>query len=232
MSPITVHSSSNIFKNPLDKSKAAQITRQKRQKNRNRMSAYTYLTFALVLLMTYSFLFLYPQVQQFLRAPATLQTMEDSIEEYDRVILPTLKKTRDLKKSAYDEQAESIRQNIDRIFPLTIDKLGIVRRLENFATAIHAKNPPFEFDSIIFGSAIEQDLYVILPISTTIHSSRANFDRFIELVNLSGRIDNEIPIRLMEISNISIRYRGVDNRTGKDQGVDFTVKLNAYSRRS
>jgi len=35
----------------------------------------------------------------------------------------------------------------------------------------------------------------------------------------------------MEISNINIRYRGIDKQTGQDQGVDFSVKLNAYSRR-
>ncbi len=33
----------------------------------------------------------------------------------------------------------------------------------------------------------------------------------------------------MEISNISVNYKGAD-KTGKDQGVDFKVQLKAYSR--
>ena len=71
---------------------------------------------------------------------------------------------------------------------------------------------------------------MVLPISTSIHSSRTNFDRFIQLINLSGDLESDILIRLMEISNISIRYQGVDTKTGEDKGVDFTVKLSAYSR--
>jgi len=34
----------------------------------------------------------------------------------------------------------------------------------------------------------------------------------------------------MSISNISVNYRGVDEETGEDLGVDFSVRLNVYSR--
>ena len=63
-------------------------------------------------------------------------------------------------------------------------------------------------------------------------TTRANFDRFLELVRLSGDVGKDKEhIRLMDISNITLRYLGVD-KTGKDLGVEFTVQMNAYSSAS
>ncbi len=86
---------------------------------------------------------------------------------------------------------------------------------------------------------MQKDGYQIIPVSTSIYSSLAGFDKFLSLVDRSGYIyagedeDKKLidkKIRLMSISNISVKYRGVDETTGKDQGVDFSVKLNIYSR--
>ena len=48
-------------------------------------------------------------------------------------------------------------------------------------------------------------------------------------VPLEPLIQNNLVTGCVEISNISLRYRGPDE-TGKDQGVDFNVQLVAYSQ--
>ncbi|PIZ72441.1 hypothetical protein COY07_03265 [Candidatus Peregrinibacteria bacterium CG_4_10_14_0_2_um_filter_43_11] len=222
---------SNIFQNPLIKKAQNESFREQKERSGNRFAAYGYLIITTVLLMGYSIFFLYPQVKIFLQVHSQLVMLDEKLNDYKENTLPGMIQGRDLKKAAYNEELSKVEINIDKIFPPSIDKVGIVQRLENFAIAIHAKNPPFEFNSIAFDKPVVTESYTILPISTSIHSSRANFDRFVELINLSGRLDSDIPIRLMEISNINIRYRGIDKQTGQDQGVDFSVKLNAYSRR-
>ncbi|MFH0820983.1 MAG: hypothetical protein V1908_04365 [Candidatus Peregrinibacteria bacterium] len=223
-------SKTSIFQAPL-KAGAPQVDERKIRARANRIrNAYGLLGFTTVVLAVYSFYFLYPQTKAFIEAPARLAGLQEEIKQYDEVNLPSLAETRNLKKAAYDEQLSEVERNINTIFPTDVDKLGLVKRLENFATAINSKNPPFEFNAITFGSPVQGETYTLLPISTSIYSSRANFDRFLELINLSGQLTSDIPIRLMEVSNINIRYRGVDPKTGKDKGVDFTVKLNAYSR--
>ena len=221
---------SNIFRKPLSEAPALNQERDKKERVRNHQKAFFYLMVSVVALIAYSFFFLYPQAIRFLKAPDQIQALDREIKNYEEVTLPSLSQTRDLKKAAYDEQLGKVESNIDQIFPSSVDKLGLVKRLENFATAIHTKNPPFEFNAITFGKPVEQQGFNILPVSTSIYSGSANFERVLELISFSGQLSSDLPIRLMEISNISIRYRGVDPRTGKDRGVDFTVKLNAYSR--
>ncbi len=220
----------SIFRTPLVAKKTDDEARVLQMKAKNDRLAKGILVAAIGLLAAYSFYFFYPQATAFIEAPATLAQMQGDIKRYDEVNLPGLAQSRDLKQAAYEEQLNQIDRNINTIFPDEIDKLGLVKRLENFATAIDSKNPPFEFNGITFEKPVKDQAYTILPITTSIHSSRANFDRFIQLIDLSGRPESDIPIRLMEISNVSIRYRGSDPQTGQDNGVDFTVKLNAYSR--
>lgn len=216
----------NIFAMPLLKKERG----IKEMKKRNRQKGSIYLLIAAVFLGVYSVLFLYPQVQAFLGFEEEIRGVERDIENYE-VILSDLGKTRDFHKAAYDEDFKEEQDIIDVVYPGDTKKLEVVRLMENFATYLATTYPPFEFTSITFQEPKQENGYTILPFQTSIHSSRANFDRFLGFVNLTGNIDPEAKdhIRLMEISNITLRYRGVD-KTGKDQGVDFTVQLNAYSR--
>ena len=220
----------NIFAKPIAGGKIVAEQQSKEIHSRNRKKGYAYLIVATVFLIAYSVSFLYPQLNLYLKAPDKIAEIESKIENFDDVILPNLEKEEGIHKAAYDTEFKEVEDALDKVFPEDTDKLGIVKILENFATSIDTKTPPFEFNSISFGEPLEEDGYTILPISTSIHSSRTNFDRFVQLVNLSGNLESDIPIRLMEISNINIRYRGVDPKTGEDKGVDFSVKLNAYSR--
>jgi len=222
--------SKNIFKTPITGGKAIAKKREERIRSKNMTKGYVYLSIAVVFLAVYSIMFLYPQASFYIEAPAEIQKLEKEIENFDNVVLPNLEKERDLHKAAYDEEFREVEDALEKVFPESIDKFGIVKRLENFATSIDSKTPPFEFNSMSFQTPVKEEGYTILPIQTSIHSSTANFDRFLQLVGLSGRLDSDIQVRLMEISNISISYRGVDPKTGEDKGVDFSVTLNAYSR--
>lgn len=228
--PENTKPSNNIFKSPITGGKVVVEKREEKTRKTNMKKAYVYFGVTAVFLVAYSVSFLFPQAQAYLGASSEIAALENQVEEYDTVIIPNLEKEKDLHKSAYDEEYQEKEDALDNVFPPDIDKLGIIQRLENFATSIEAKTPPFEFNSISFGEEIEGRNSTILPISTSIYSSTTNFDRFLQLINLSGRLDSDIQIRLMEISNINIKYRGIDSKTGEDKGVDFSVKLNAYSR--
>ena len=218
----------NIFKTPLSK-KASEKPEQKNDKS-ILYSSYIYLGVAIVSLAVYSILFLYPQAHAYLTFADELSDVNQEISRYEDALIPSLEGKLNVHEAAYEKELEKIDSGVDDVFPVGIDKLNLVRQLENFATATNAKYPPFEFNSMSLGQPVEKDGYTILPISTSIHTSTANFQRFIAFIDLSGRLDQDYRIRLMEISNISVNYRGTDPRTGEDLGVDFSVKLNAYSR--
>lgn len=216
----------NIFSTPLKKAE----DKKPEIKNHDTLKGWFYLGLSLTLLIPYCLLFLYPQTQSFLAFHQDLNALQKEISEADSS-LSALKKTEKTHKAAYDKTFEEEQAVLDVVFPETPDKLSVIKLLENFATRLSAAYPPFEFTSISFDEPVQKEGYTLLPFQTTVHSSRKNFERFLALVDLSGNDDPKQPdhIRLMEIANISLRYRGPDGE-GQDQGVDFTVELNAYSR--
>lgn len=210
--------------------KAILEKRLERLRQKNRTKAYTYLLVAFAILGVYSFAFLYPQTIVFINANANLSQLQEEVRNFDSTVIPNLTAQRDTLKAAYDTEVKAAENIVDLIFPGDVDRIGIARRLEDFAFSVSAIDPPFDLNSLSFGEPEVKDGYTVLPVSLSTQSSRANFERFLQLINMSGRIDAAVPIRLMEISNMTIRYRGIDRQTGRDQGVDFSVKLNAYSR--
>ncbi len=229
----------NIFGNTLNAGQVVKSKKVEYLESKNKKKAYLRLGISFAALTVYSVLFFYGNTSAYLKAPAEIAILHGQISEYEEVILPSLEKTKELHKSAYDQEFIEIIQALEAVFPQEVDKLGIVRLFESFATEVAANYPPFEFTSINLATPVQKDGYQIIPVSTSIHSSLAGFDKFLSLVDHSGYIytgedeDKELidkKIRLMSISNISVKYRGVDESTGKDQGVDFSVKLNIYSR--
>lgn len=216
----------NIFSSPLQKNQQGKELIAKKNQNKGKI----YLIVALVFIIPYSVMFLYPQTSKFLGFQSELTGLQAEIKDYEN-ILADLAEKRELHKAAYDKEFEAEQKVMEVVFPKEPEKLAIIQLLENFATRLSTAYPPFEFTSITFQEATQKNGVTVLPFQTTIHASRKNFDRFLALVDLSGNYNPESQdhIRLMEISNISLRYRGPDTN-GKDQGVDFTVELNAYSQ--
>jgi len=229
----------SVFGKALNVTQVVKSKKAKYIEEKNKKMAYARLGFGVVALAAYSIFFLYGNVIAYLKAPVQIADKNEQIQEYEEVILPDLEKTRDLHKSAYDEEFAEVLEALEDVFPADINKLEMIRLFESFATEVAVSYPPFEFTSINLGKPEPKDGYQVIPVTTSIHSSLAGFDKFLSLVDRSGYIysgegeDKEVldtKIRLMSISNISIQYRGVNEETGEDQGVDFSVKLNVYSR--
>ena len=216
----------NIFAMTFEKQKQGKLE----MKKKNLRKGYIFMAISVILLVSYSIAFLYPQAQSFLSFNQNMKGIEKQIGDYD-ITLADMNKTRDMHKAAYDEEFKDEQDIINKIFPANTEKLAVIRLMEDFATHLNTAYPPFEFTSITFQEPKKEGGYTVLPFQTSIQSSQINFERFLSLVNLSGKYDPkaEDHIRLMEISNITLRYKGVD-KEGRDQGVSFDVQLNAYSR--
>lgn len=231
----------NIFGQTLNVEQAVKSKKAVYIEEKAKKKAYITLGVSALILTLYSVFFLYSNTMAYIKAPAEITKLEGQIEEYNNVIIPSLEKTKELHKAAYDKEFEETIKALKSVFPEEIDKLGIVRLFESFATEVAASYPPFEFTTINLAAPEQKGGYLVIPVSTSIYSSLEGFNQFLSLVDRSGYIytgegeDKKLldkTIRLMSISNISVKYRGVDEETGQDQGVDFSVKLNIYSRTS
>lgn len=216
----------NIFAMTFEKKKQGMMELKKR----NKRKGIAFFAVGTLILIPFTILFLYPQVMGYLNFSRDMQSYEKQVKDYE-VTIADLNKTRDLHKAAYSEEFKTEENIMDKIFPVNPKKLEVIRLMEDFATELNTKNPPFEFTSISFSDPQKAKGYTVLPFQTTIHASQENFETFLGLIRLSGDYSakNKDHIRLMEISNINLSYRGLD-RDGVDQGVDFNVELNAYSR--
>jgi cell division protein FtsL len=216
----------NIFSMAFENKKRGKIEARKK----NMRKGYVYMSVAIVFLIPFSILFLYPQLNTFLNFDQNIKGINKQITDYD-VTLADMTKERNVHKAAYDEAFKQEQDIVDKVFPATPQKIDVIKLMEDFATYLDSTYPPFEFSAITFEEPKTQDGYTVLPFETSIHASQANFDKFLGLISLSGdyKEESQNHIRLMEISNITLRYRGPD-KTGKDQGVDFDVQLLAYSR--
>lgn len=228
----------NIFGQTLNVGQAVKSKKIEYLEQKNKKRAYVTLGFSFLILALYSVFFLYDNTAAYLQAPAQISKLEDQIKQYNDVIIPTLQKTKEMHKAAYDKQFQETIAALKQVFPAEEDKLGLVSLFESFSTEVDASYPPFELTTINLGPAVAGSGYSKIPVSMSIHSSLAGFNQFLSLVDRSGYIyegdgkDKKLvdkPIRLMSISSITIKYRGIDPKTGKDQGVDFNVKLDVYS---
>lgn len=228
-----------IFGKVLNTGQAVKSKKDAYREEKNKKKAYLELGIALTALLAYSVFFFYDGVANYIGSSSELSQLNASIDKYNKEILPVLEEEKDLHKSAYDKEFKIFLDALETVFPEDENRLELVSLLESFSTEVGASLPPFELNAINFSPSQQKDGYMVTPFSMSILSSRAGFDRFLELIANSGLIytdedgeqifrDTFIP--LIAISNISVRYREDDELTGKDGGVEFSVKLNAYYR--
>lgn len=208
--------------------------------SKNKKKAYASFAISLVLLVVYSFSFFFENSIAYFKAPAEITVLESRITEFNEVVLPSLEASRDLHKSAYDQEFEEVISALETVFPVGQKKREIVQLFETFAAELSVNFPPFEFTSISLRTPQAFEGHQITTVSTSIHSSLAGFDRFLALVDRSGEVYEsdssgeqvllDRMIRLMSISNVSVNYRGINEETGRDDGVDFNVTIDIYSR--
>jgi hypothetical protein len=225
--------SKNIFSPNVSRGDYLKEKRAVEMRRHNMNEAYMYLGVAFFALALYSFFFLFPQTKVYLDAPVKLAGITGEIDTYKNVVLPDLQDKRDLKKAAFDEEKQKEEDLVNTVFPGDIDKLNLVKMFEDFAAKAEQRyGTPFELTSIGFEKPETIDNYTILPFTINLSTSREHFERFLELIDISGRLDEKVPIRLMDISSINYTDLGTDPITGQHKGVKYSVKLNAYSRSS
>lgn len=215
----------NIFSAPLQRQKKAKLD----EKKKNQKGSIIRLVLAVIFLGTYSFFFMYPQLQVYLSFASELEALEEQASDQESII-SNLTEERDFHKAAYDEEFQEQQAVIDQVFPKDINKIEVIRLIEDYSAYLSNTYGEFEFSSISFSAPTKESGYTVLPFQTSITASRANFDRFLGLINLSGDLEGPDHIRLMNIGQISINYLGIDKSTGKDLGVNFSVSLNAFSQ--
>ncbi len=203
---------------------------------KNKKKAMIMVVISMLLLALYTIFFLYQNASTYYKAAGQIESINQEIALYDQEILPALEAQKNLKRAAFDEDFQQLNQALEETLPNEAEKLEIVRLLESFSSEVAFTSPPFEFNAITFGAEQQMDGYTIIPVSTSIHSSQDAFSNFLALVDRSGLIYTDSSqadildnvVRLMSISSININYRGVDEETGRDEGLDFSVKLNVY----
>lgn len=240
MDPLTPADSHAIFNQPLAENIGKKQEKANYLKDKNTKKAQVILMASFLALILYSIFFFYSQASAYLQASSDIKAMTGKIDNLQDTVIPNLEATKKVHQSAYDEASKDTANALSVVFPEGQDKLGVVQLLESFATEVGLISPPFEFTSINIGKTVTQEGYDVMPLTTTIHSSQEAFDQFLALVEKSGVIYDETSpdqkviadklVRLMSISSISIKYRGIDPETGRDDGVDFNVKLNVYSK--
>ncbi|QQR83142.1 hypothetical protein IPJ72_05025 [Candidatus Peregrinibacteria bacterium] len=185
----------------------------------------------IVVLGVYIAQFFAHQLISFIEVNQKLISIDEQIGTLDTEI-EDLSKKRDQARLVYEEKFKEEKAIIDKVLPLGMNKLDLVRLIEDYAAFLENNYGNFEFNSISLLDPVEKDEYMVLPFQTTIKASQANFERLLGLIHLSGNLSTSIPdhIRLMDISQISVRQVGND-KFGNNQGVEVSLRMNAYSRK-
>lgn len=184
---------------------------------------------SLVILMIYSSNFLIPEITKIINYSDTLSANQMTIEA-EAEKLKALKTLANQYKEDYEKNSTKQQLALGSVLPKDPNKKELINLFETFADRLSKTRSTFEIDKIEFNELVKTKDYYQLPIKISAYASQKNFDRFIALINFSGKTEEENQyVQLMEVNGISVDYRGQDE-LGKDKGVDFAVELIAYSR--
>ena len=148
----------------VQKNLAAEKTQKKEfLKEKFKKRAVIMIVISTTALILYTALFFYKNTTAYLKAAGQIQTMQAQILEYDDQILPELKSKEEEARVEYDQEFDEIIKALDQAFPEEIDKLGIAMLLEDFATEVNNKFPPFELTAISLGGPTQGEGYRANP---------------------------------------------------------------------
>jgi len=152
-----------------------------------------------------------------------------SLEENEKRITAELQTIQEENK----DLSQTIQSDLDLVFPENESHTNLTRTLEQFANDIHRIKNPFIINSLHYleTNKVEDANYSALPFKMTIHSSYANFFKFLEFVENSGTLSDQT--RLLDINSITINFvspsGSIGNISGEDE-INFNASLNAYFR--
>ncbi|MBU1019333.1 MAG: hypothetical protein ABII07_04795 [Patescibacteria group bacterium] len=124
-------------------------------------------------------------------------------------------------KLVFRDTDSSKNEEIANVLPKSEDLTSLTRAFDDFAVENNFSNAPFFISSISYKESYEFDDYMVLPFSMKVESSSDNFYKFLEYIETSGNLDNQV--RLMEVTDIAISLSDSD-----DDLLSFSLELNAY----
>lgn len=124
----------------------------------------------------------------------------------------------------FNETDNSKNEEIAGVFPSEEDLTSLNRAFDQFELDNNYSNNPVFISSISYKESYEADdgNYMVLPLSMKVDSSEENFYKFLEYIETSGNLDNQV--RLMEVTDVSISVAD----SGDDDMISFSLELNAY----
>jgi len=145
----------------------------------------------------------------------TLITLQSTVEDKKNDYFET--------KKEHDDNEALIASTISKIFPTESDQNNLLREIESFFTKNHLSTNVMFLSSISFENpkSSEECDYRKLPFSMSIESSESNFFKFLEYMETSGSLENEV--RLMDLDNVTLNLG-----EGLTEKIIFTAKANAY----
>ncbi len=125
-------------------------------------------------------------------------------------------------KLVFQDSNAAKNEEIAGVFPDSEDISSLTRAFDEFSVANNFSNNPFFISSINYNDSNESSdgKYMVLPFSMKVESSEDNFYKFLEYIETSGNLDNQV--RLMGVDSISI------NLSGDDDVLSYSLELNAY----
>ncbi len=124
-------------------------------------------------------------------------------------------------KLVFQETNDAKTEEASGVFPAEEDISSLTRAFDEFSVSNNFSNNPFFISNINYKESEEPESgdYMILPITMKIDASESNFQKFLEYIETSGNLDNQI--RLMSIEDISINL-------SNDDEMSFDLEINAY----
>lgn len=144
--------------------------------------------------------------------------LETSITDIDSSV-DSLGATLSEAKLVFEDTNDAKNEEIAGVFPDEEDLTSLTRAFDEFSVENNFSNDPFFISSISYKDSYESSNYNVLPFSMNIESSEDNFYKFLEYVETSGNLDNQV--RLMEITDVAISLNS-------DDLISFSLELNAY----
>lgn len=125
-------------------------------------------------------------------------------------------------KEGFNSMNEEIEGKLEFIFPSTDDYTSLTRQMDLFEEELSTKNNPFAISNLEYSDSTETEAYSILPVRMSIESSNENFAKFLQLIETSGALDDQI--RIMDLQSIRLNF----NDSEETEVIRFTVQINAY----
>lgn len=137
-------------------------------------------------------------------------------------------------RKKFDEKYADTFKSIKEVFPADENYTRLAIELDQFFKTLDRIDNPAFVNNLQFGQAshaIDMD-YEILPVSVSFTGTKANFDKFLNLIENSGGVKSGS--RLMEINSMTINFASEENAQSEkklDSGkqiINATISLNAY----